>query len=274
MSALCYLCLEEADPTNPFIAHSICKCRGSIQVHQLCFEIARLTAFTEDQCANCSICRTPYTVPTSRSILDSSWVREKAGLHIYHTATNVKHGPSLTFAMEGEKRVLVKREYYLNGKRNGPSLHYSAGKLVREELYERDVLSMERDYNENGSTRSQKTYKDGLLHGHAITLHDTYVESGSYENGEKIGFHVEIDTWNSEDCIGRGSYAATATATATAAVRDGTWTFSPLYSDDPHLIVHYMKGIVQSLYIKVYEREPVVEERIEAPVMVDDAAKK
>lgn len=58
---LCYICYEEEETNlNPFMSEDVCDCRGSMKVHQICYELVR---GLDNRCKTCrSIMRQPHAM--------------------------------------------------------------------------------------------------------------------------------------------------------------------------------------------------------------------
>ena len=61
MSDYCLICFDDATELCPFMTQSPCNCKGTMKIHQHCYELTRTHCFervqTEDGCkGKCSVC--------------------------------------------------------------------------------------------------------------------------------------------------------------------------------------------------------------------------
>ncbi len=139
-SALCYICYEEENATtNPFVleADNVCDCRGTMKVHQMCYEMARGLG------DKCKTCRTKMRRPTAT---DDRWDTiinvgkgEKTFIMKKACGSDVRHGPSVEMAAAtgGTGMFYIKKKFnFLDGELSGPyTLHDETGEITGEGAY-------------------------------------------------------------------------------------------------------------------------------------------
>jgi antitoxin component YwqK of YwqJK toxin-antitoxin module len=195
----CYICMEEAEPTNPFLKRAMCPCSGkatsSLQVHQLCLELAR------DRTGNCNVCKKQLD---DNWAFDETFERSRTG-YSYATwkftqyAEDEKHGAAYTLKGRqndyyGPLRYLAERFNYVAGKQHGLQIMYSEDGVVLDEgsfvQGTRHGRSVKR--NDKGVITWEANYDDGQLHGPLKELFYGIMLNGSYEHDVKVGEHLEI----------------------------------------------------------------------------------
>jgi len=192
----CYICMEAATPENPFLSRPMCACSSkadsSLKVHQLCLELSR------DSTTKCAVCKTA---------LDGDWAfdatfRRKTGYaYVDSTFTQmngqVKHGAQYvlkrTDAYVGPVRYLAAKGQYKAGRLDGAQFMYAAdGSTSSETNYLEGVLHGKKvERNAKGAVTLEETYETGKLHGLRSMLFRGIQLTGNYEQGIKVGQHLE-----------------------------------------------------------------------------------
>ncbi len=160
---------------NPFVAEAddICDCRGSMKVHQICYELVRGMG---------NKCRTCKATMRKAHALDSRWslfideycygkkllIRKKAA------DDDTCHGPELemTLSSAGTGMCYISvRSNYVDGLLNGPY------KCLDEE----------------GKEMKSGGYLNGEKHGMCIEKYDdSLILGGEYKNGLRYGVHIAV----------------------------------------------------------------------------------
>ncbi len=102
----CYICFEEQTEENSFVDPNPCNCRGTIKIHNMCFD----TLITEHD--TCGICKTKYIENGYKKYYYPDESLKEEGLIVNGLKTGVWKKWRATGQLQKEKN-------YINGKKNG-----------------------------------------------------------------------------------------------------------------------------------------------------------
>lgn len=115
----CYICLDVASETNLFMEPNPCNCRGTIKIHQTCYD--EMQVYSQ----SCGIC------------------------------TSLRNGTFRTYWPNGRLRT---ENNYVDELFHGPQKYYlETGELLKEEQYEQDALRSLKSYYRNGNLEVELT---------------------------------------------------------------------------------------------------------------------
>jgi antitoxin component YwqK of YwqJK toxin-antitoxin module len=225
----CYLCLGESSLEDAFIDPHPCNCKGSIRLHKSCFEELFKTSKSCGICKTrykdrFTGIRQSHVYYSYGPILEASYVEGvlegpyklfdygklveegtyvaamKEGIckkyrcdgsleeEITYRA-NKKHGPQIKHHPSGNQ---VQEIFWNEDVRDGPTRKYVYGTewhLQEEFLYDKNKLTVVRQFYQNGQMKSEKHYTEDHLHGPYIIYseHGTIKEEGYFENDSLNG---------------------------------------------------------------------------------------
>ncbi len=102
----CYICYEEQSEENKFVDPNPCNCRGTIKIHNTCFDTLTKEYDT------CGICKTKYIENGYKKYYYPDESLKEEGLMVNGLKTGVWKKWRATGQLQKEKN-------YINGKKNG-----------------------------------------------------------------------------------------------------------------------------------------------------------
>ncbi len=207
----CYICSGEE---GPFMDPMPCICRGSIALHQECYNELKKYHST------CGICHTEYQheyrdgLRLERGFVEGSTDRYEVTVdldNLYHGTyrewnsdgklikeykydRDSKDGLCISYYPNGN----VKKRYtYLNGNKDETcTMYYESGKIMEERYYaDGEMNGVYRLYYENGQIKEESTYINNVCEGIART----YLSNGqlhvcsSFKHGRLDGYMFTLD---------------------------------------------------------------------------------
>ncbi len=207
----CFICSDEE---GPFMNPMPCICRGSIALHQSCYEEMRQHHST------CTVCHTDYPAEyrdglrvergfaegstnryevtvNSFSLFDGTyreWTSQGTLIKEYKYQDGYKQGICKSFEPSGSLR---KKYKYVNGEKDGLCIVYHDNGNIMEEINYSDGVEhgIYKRYHDNGVLAEECTYVDDVCEGVART----YLRNGqlhvcsSFKNGKLDGYMYTFD---------------------------------------------------------------------------------
>ncbi len=112
----CLICFDEASDICPFMESNPCKCKGSMKIHQHCFERIRTHDMYQGKCPTCG------TVLNKEPNLGPEFEADRSGL-TYTRYMNkphkkwynkIKHGYTFTYVLVNDQKKLFAYELFQN----------------------------------------------------------------------------------------------------------------------------------------------------------------
>ncbi len=217
--ALCYICYDEEDTTtNPFVREedNVCDCRGSMKVHQMCYEMARGLG---EKCKTCrSVMRRPTAADDRWDAIVNYGEKEKTFIMKKACGSDVRHGPSVEMeaASGGTGMFYIKKKFnFIDGELSGPyTTHDESGEVTGEGTYLRGQKHgrCEEKLQINMISTFAKVHAMWVDH-YRQTKQIAYIVNlklgGEFSSGKKTGVHVSVVKWeeyNPYDCIQEATY--------------------------------------------------------------------
>ena len=117
MSDYCYICYETATEVSPFIVNP-CKCKGSMKIHEHCYERIRTNDMFNGKCPTCN--ESLNTEPIFGNDFETdktgcTYTRYKTTLSNNSRPNKVKHGYTFTYVLVDGLKKLFAYELFNNG---------------------------------------------------------------------------------------------------------------------------------------------------------------
>jgi antitoxin component YwqK of YwqJK toxin-antitoxin module len=173
---VCYICYEPESEKNPFMNPDFCKCKGSIKIHNACFNPLK------NKEKVCSICTSKYIFS------DGPWkwyyqngVIAEEGI----AKNNFYYGLWKFYYPDGTLKA--EKNYNEDVVLDGPYKEYYNNGTVKVEMFflNGDKEGVCKFYYENGNPQTEEFFKNGKLEGLIKFYHECgllHIEE-FYENG-------------------------------------------------------------------------------------------
>ncbi len=117
MSDYCYICYETATEVSPFIVNP-CKCKGSMKIHEHCYERIRTNDMFNGKCPTCyEVLNTEPSFGKDFEVDNTglSYTRYKTTIGNNSRVYKVKHGYTFTYVQINGLKKLFAYELFNNG---------------------------------------------------------------------------------------------------------------------------------------------------------------
>jgi antitoxin component YwqK of YwqJK toxin-antitoxin module len=273
----CYICYEQESATNPFLIEPICACKGSLKVHQFCFELAQTSERV------CSICKTGMGEKMAFDeqfwyVHDRHYIMQSVYRSVpFRVSRRSVHGEGTTYELTygpNGRRYCSKMNGYAKYKQHGPYVEYNqAGEEICECVYEHGELNGPyRKLYEEEKLLIEANYNDGAYDGQvkwwSLEIGDEkeLIAEATYSNGKCVngttfeidrGYRTTFELKTYKDTVLHGTYKkgvekiVLEEGTYDNGLRQGQWTTHAIQfgENEPTLssIVHYKGGKLHGL---------------------------
>jgi hypothetical protein len=117
MNDCCYICYETATELSPFIENA-CKCKGSMKIHEHCYERIRTNDLFNGRCPTCNeVLNTEPAFGKDYEIDNTglTYTRFKTVIFNNHREYKTKHGYTFTYVLKDGLKKLFAYELFNNG---------------------------------------------------------------------------------------------------------------------------------------------------------------
>jgi antitoxin component YwqK of YwqJK toxin-antitoxin module len=162
---LCYICYDVNSAVNPFLDPSPCACRGSLHLHNTCYNRLLELAAAEGKPAACTICKTKFTASANAYIdIDET---DEDGIHRKGTRnilTGAYDGLLCAYHTNGEHWFVAE---YKEGIRDGPYREWyeDGAEHTNGNSKNGELDGPYTEFWRGGKIRIQTAYKDGEYDG-------------------------------------------------------------------------------------------------------------
>lgn len=167
----CYICFGDSSE-EPFMDPNPCICKGTIKIHESCYETIVMNTYNTIICKTCGICKTPYT----------------------KKVTYKKYYYSGAIYGEGDIRGYYLSVGYWKYYYDNRALPKKRGILKMEGTYDNNGIEtgVWKYYFETGELRKECTFDKGRLNGLYTLYHRNgkILKKSHYENDQPIWYET------------------------------------------------------------------------------------